>query len=166
LVFPQAGWLLTGISGINIFRNGQNNCDPNKLHFFAGLAAQANVSARLSGAGCATIRFSNCWNTPSSFVGVWLDGTRIAQTVNTRSPSPEVVFTFSYTDGQVLAIKDEGANAVAEVYSLYFLDQCYLNGPFTGPNAVLGRTITSNDYTAMQTVRLEGSVWCEASESV
>jgi len=51
-------------------------------------------------------------NTAASFVGVYLDGVSIAQTVDNVTPSPVVTHFFSYTSGQVLEFRDEGANAV------------------------------------------------------
>ena len=70
---------------------------------------------------------------PNSFVGIWLAGNRIAQTLTT-APSPLVTFRFSYTDGQLFEIRDEGANAVVEVDSLYFLSACS-DAPTAAPTA-------------------------------
>lgn len=72
-------------------------------------------------------------NTQNSFVGVWLGTQRIAQT-NGAAPSPVVVFQFPYSDGQVLSIRDEGANAVAEIDSIYFLSSC-TDAPTAAPTA-------------------------------
>jgi hypothetical protein len=121
LVFPQAGWVFSGVTQVNpLGGNAGGDCLTNAIHFFGLLNSVATLSVPLSGAGCATITFSNCWNGANSFVGVYLDGVQIALTDSNPAPSVEIEFTFTYTDGQVLAIKDEGANAVAQVSSLYF----------------------------------------------
>lgn len=44
------------------------------------------------------------------------------------------MFQFPYSDGQVLSIRDEGANAVAEIDSIYFLSSC-TDAPTAAPTA-------------------------------
>jgi hypothetical protein len=69
---------------------------------------------------------------PNSNVAVWVGGVKVAQTY--ASPSPIETVRFNYTNGTVLEIRDEGANAVAEVDSLYFLDSCSM-APTAAPTA-------------------------------
>lgn len=124
---PQAGWSFTSAAnGINALANhGEHHrCNEDSFHFYRNGAGVARLRTRpLQGSGCAVISFSNCWVTPQSFVGVYLNNRQVRRTI-TASPSPVVTVRFTYTAGQVLEIRDEGANAVAEIESLTFLPSC------------------------------------------
>jgi hypothetical protein len=166
LVFPQAGWTFTATTDpvlMNILGGG-HGCALDKLHFWSSISGEATLSATLTGSGSATIRFSQCWDSYNSVVGVYLDGAQIARTVsdpNIRGPSPEVVLTFSYTDGQVLAIKDiggSGTNAVAQV-CLYFLDQS------NGMGMSMGKSMGKSDGMAIGSQARSGASTVETTSS-
>jgi len=72
------------------------------------------MSTTLQGNGEATVEFRNCWK--KGTVKLYLGGNLLSS-----SPANSADFetaTFTFTDGQLLEIKDEGANAVVNLKSV------------------------------------------------
>ena len=67
-------------------------------------------------------------------------------------------YTFQYADGDVLSIRDEGVNAVAEVESLYFLSSCS-SSPTASPTAAPSGWWQANDVPNVTEIyaRLQGA---------
>jgi hypothetical protein len=116
---------MTGISFPNSFHSNPRTVAKLRHRFFPPVANPFRASLHIPSHGGGRV-FSDIIplstrvpglpslsrNTAASFVGVYLDGVSIAQTVDNVTPSPVVTHFFSYTSGQVLEFRDEGANAV------------------------------------------------------
>ena len=95
-----------------------NNCGKDQAWFgWSGNALVGSVSTTLTSSGRAEMSFGNCWN--SGIVKVYLNGIVIA----TAGPNSQNLVTFDFQVGDVLKLRDEGANSVIQINSFNIL-QC------------------------------------------
>ena len=72
----------------------------------------------MKGAGRATVEYADCWK--SGFVGLYLNGVKKNQTGT--NDGILTTFSFDFVNGDTIAFKDEGDNAVLQIKSITY--QC------------------------------------------
>ena len=104
----NAGWSLD----ITDWQNNHGSVAPrcrrgNNWFGWSGGAGVGTVSTGLKGNGEATLDFGNCWDLGE--VKVYLNDKIIA---SAEKNTPTKTVSFNFQDGDILKLKDEGANSV------------------------------------------------------
>ena len=73
------------------------------------------VSAPLQGNGEAKLDFGNCWTTGE--VKVYLNDREVA---SAQKNTPSKIVSFKFHDGDILKLRDEGANSVIAINDITF----------------------------------------------
>jgi len=112
----EEGWTVDVGSADTTHTEVKAACAPNWLWFgWSSSTSVGTLSATLLGTGTATINFGNCWN--QGIVRFYKNDQKLASAPVGRK---SVTFQFDYTNGDVIKLKDEGANSVISLNSLSF----------------------------------------------
>ena len=101
------------------------------------------LSYTMPAAGTGTVDFGNCWNTPNSWCVLYIGGEKVGWA---EPMEQHVISDIVFQAGDVLELKDEGANSVCKLSSLDLT--CTGDGaacPETTTVTVVGSTATEMD---------------------
>ena len=114
-----AGWLIdfdyTNPSLDAHVGSGWQNCG-NSRTFYGGRdhAGVGSLKATLRGKGLASLDFGNCWD--AGEVVAYLNDVRIG---SAPAGTPSIKVSFPFSNGDVLALKDEGSSSVLKVNAFH-----------------------------------------------
>lgn len=106
------GWEAAGFNG-NV--GGLRACTDG-WNAYANLADQGSLSTTLVGAGQLVVTYKDCWG--EGFVGMYINDVKIDQTVANDQSYPVKTISVTFHDGDELAFRDEGDNAVVWIGSI------------------------------------------------
>ena len=115
-----AGWDIDVLKSLATHQSGDvwNNCGQDGAWFGWKLNAYVgSVSTTLTTSGRAEMSFGNCWH--KGTVMVYLNENVIA----TAGPNSHKLVTFDFQVGDVLKLRDKGANSIIQINSFNIL-QC------------------------------------------